>query len=94
MRIQGAGFWSNPAIYPWLIAPFVILAALVFAARRGRKAADVSAAARAADAGSSGARAAVGPAIASLRPGVPAPARIDAAAPSSGEGGSPRKTAA
>ena len=79
MRIQGAGFWSNPAIYPWLIAPFVILAALVFAARRGRKAADVSAAARAAGAGSSGARAAAGPAVASLRPDVPSPARIDAA---------------
>ena len=74
MRIQGAGFWSNPAIYPWLIAPFLILAALVFAARRGRKAADVTAAARAADAGStrSASRGNAGPAVASLRPGDPA----------------------
>ncbi len=89
MRIQGASFWSNPAIYPWLIAPFLILAALVFAARRGRKAADVTATARAAAAGSSGAGNAgpgssgagnAGPAVASLRPGVPPPSRIDAAA--------------
>jgi len=36
MRIQGAGFWSNPKIYPWLAAPFLIVAALVFAAKRGR----------------------------------------------------------
>jgi len=38
MRVGGAGFWSNPGIYPWLIAPFVIVAVLIFAARRGRKA--------------------------------------------------------
>jgi hypothetical protein len=38
MRIQGAGFWSNPKIYPWLAAPFLIVAALVFAAKRGRRA--------------------------------------------------------
>ena len=37
MRIQGAGFWSNPKIYPWLAAPFLIVAALVFAAKRGRR---------------------------------------------------------
>jgi len=37
MRIQGAGFWSNPKIYPWLAAPFLIIAALVFAAKRGRR---------------------------------------------------------
>lgn len=80
MRIQGAGWWSNPAIYPWLIAPFVILAALVFAARRGRKAADGNAAARAAGTGSSGAPADAGPTVASLRAGVPSSARIDAAA--------------
>jgi len=36
MRIQGAGFWSNPKIYPWVAAPFLIVAALVFAAKRGR----------------------------------------------------------
>ena len=36
MRIQGAGFWSNPKIYPWIAAPFLIVAALVFAAKKGR----------------------------------------------------------
>jgi len=37
MRIQGAGFWSNPKIYPWVAAPFLIVGALVFAAKRGRR---------------------------------------------------------
>ena len=36
MRVRGAGFWSNPKIYPWLAAPFVIVGVLVFAARRGK----------------------------------------------------------
>jgi hypothetical protein len=36
MRVHGAGFWSNPKIYPWLAAPFLIVATLIFAARRGR----------------------------------------------------------
>ena len=36
MRIQGAGFWSNPKIYPWVVAPFLIIATLMFAAKRGR----------------------------------------------------------
>lgn len=43
MRIQGAGFWSNPKIYPWVAAPFLIVAALVFAAKRGRRAIKVGA---------------------------------------------------
>ena len=38
MSIEGAGFWSNPAVYPWLAAPLVIAAVLVFARRRGRSA--------------------------------------------------------
>ena len=38
IRIGGAGFWSNPTIYPWLAAPFLIVFALWFAARRGRRA--------------------------------------------------------
>ena len=38
MRIGGAGFWSNPRIYPWLAAPFLITAALWFAAGKGRRA--------------------------------------------------------
>jgi hypothetical protein len=37
MRIGGAGFWSNPAVYPWLAAPFLIAAVLVYASRRGRR---------------------------------------------------------
>src|SRR5206468_10774846 len=36
MRIQGAGFWSNPKIYPWLVAPFLIVGALIYAAKKGR----------------------------------------------------------
>jgi len=38
MRIGGAGFWSNPKVYPWLAAPFLIAGALWFAAARGRRA--------------------------------------------------------
>jgi hypothetical protein len=38
IRIGGAGFWSNPKVYPWLAAPFLIAGALWFAARRGRAA--------------------------------------------------------
>lgn len=37
MRIRGAGFWSNPKVYPWVAAPFLIIGALVFAARIGRR---------------------------------------------------------
>ncbi|HZE20041.1 MAG TPA: carboxypeptidase-like regulatory domain-containing protein [Candidatus Angelobacter sp.] len=36
VRIGGAGFWSNPKVYPWVAAPFLIAGALWFAARRGR----------------------------------------------------------
>ena len=38
IRIGGAGFWSNPGVYPWVAAPFLIAGALWFAARRGRAA--------------------------------------------------------
>jgi len=38
MRVGGASLWSNPKIYPWLIAPFLIVGALIFAAKRGRHA--------------------------------------------------------
>jgi hypothetical protein len=31
IRVAGASFWSNPAIYPWLAVPFVIAAVLIFA---------------------------------------------------------------
>jgi len=37
-RIGGAGFWSNPGVYPWVAAPFLIAGALWFAAGRGRRA--------------------------------------------------------
>ena len=37
MRVHGAGFWSNPKLYPWLVAPFAIVAVLIFASRRGRR---------------------------------------------------------
>lgn len=36
-RIGGAGFFSNPKIYPFMAAPFAIAAVLWVAARRGRK---------------------------------------------------------
>ena len=38
IRIGGAGFWSNPKVYPWLIAPFAIFGALWIAARSGKRA--------------------------------------------------------
>ena len=38
MRIGGAGFWSNPKVYPWVAAPFLIVAALWLAATKGRRA--------------------------------------------------------
>ncbi len=50
IRIGGAGFWSNPKIYPWLIAPFAITAALWFAARGGRRVRDAARARRVAPA--------------------------------------------
>lgn len=37
VRIGGAGFFSNPRIYPFMAAPFVIAGVLWFAARRGKK---------------------------------------------------------
>ena len=37
IRVNGAGFFSNPALYPWLAAPAVMALVLIFAARRGRK---------------------------------------------------------
>jgi len=38
MRIGGAGFWSNPKVYPWVAAPFLIVAALWLAAAKGKRA--------------------------------------------------------
>jgi hypothetical protein len=38
VRVAGAGFFSNPALYPWLAAPVLIAAVLIMASRRGRKA--------------------------------------------------------
>jgi hypothetical protein len=40
IRIQGAGVWSNPKIYPWIAAPFLIVLVLVFAAKQGRRGGD------------------------------------------------------
>jgi len=37
VRIGGAGFFSNPRVYPFMAAPFVIAGVLWFAARRGAK---------------------------------------------------------
>jgi hypothetical protein len=33
IRVQGASFWANPAIYPWLAAPFLIVGILIAAKR-------------------------------------------------------------
>jgi hypothetical protein len=33
VRVLGASFRSNPAIYPWLVAPFVIVGVLILARR-------------------------------------------------------------
>ncbi len=37
IRVQGASFWSNPAIYPWLAVPFLVVGVLVMARRMARK---------------------------------------------------------
>lgn len=37
VRVGGAGFFSNPKVYPFLAAPFVIAGVLWFAARRGAR---------------------------------------------------------
>lgn len=37
MRVGGAGFFSNPKVYPFMAAPFVIAGVLWFAARRGSR---------------------------------------------------------
>ncbi|HMI31189.1 MAG TPA: hypothetical protein VK527_05565, partial [Candidatus Limnocylindrales bacterium] len=42
IRVGGAGFWSNPKVYPWVIAPFAIVGALWIAARRGRRVRDAA----------------------------------------------------
>jgi hypothetical protein len=46
IRIGGASFWANPAIYPWLAAPFLIVAVLYLARRRGQRAQALAAAVR------------------------------------------------
>lgn len=33
IRVAGASFWSNPAIYPWLAVPFLIVGILIAAKR-------------------------------------------------------------
>ncbi len=37
VRVGGAGFFSNPKIYPFMAAPLLIAGVLWFAARRGKK---------------------------------------------------------
>ena len=37
IRVTGAGFFSNPAIYPWLAAPILIVIVIAFASRMGRR---------------------------------------------------------
>lgn len=37
IRVTGAGFFSNPSIYPWLAAPILIVIVIVAASRIGRR---------------------------------------------------------
>lgn len=84
IRIGGAGFWSNPRIYPWLAAPFAIAAALLVAARRGKAARNAAhPAPSSTHAAPSFANAAPPPATAAPRP-VRAASPPRAAAPPSG----------
>jgi len=38
IRVMGASWWSNPAIYPWLAIPFLVAGILVFARRMSTRA--------------------------------------------------------
>ncbi len=38
IRVLGASFWSNPAIYPWLAVPFLVAGVLLFARRMSARA--------------------------------------------------------
>ena len=42
IRVDGASIWTNPRIYPWLAAPFLIAAAVWVANRRGNRAREVA----------------------------------------------------
>lgn len=42
LRVGGASIWTNPRIYPWLLAPFLIAAAVWIANRRGNRAREVA----------------------------------------------------
>jgi len=71
IRVNGAGFFSNPAIYPWLAAPAVMAIVFILAARRGRKAratAGAAATAAAATVAAPGSRAPT-----PIRPAAPPP---------------------
>lgn len=74
MRIGGAGFWSNPKVYPWLIAPFAIAAALWMAARGGRRVRDAARAAGVGAGAASGGAVLAGGAHAARKPLVAEPA--------------------
>ena len=71
IRIGGAGFWSNPKVYPWLIAPFAILGALWVAARSGKRAREAARAGEPRQAAAPIERRAVPTASAPARPALP-----------------------
>jgi hypothetical protein len=87
IRIGGASVWSNPALYPWLAAPFLIAAVLYLARRRGRRAQAIAAAARGMEPQPPPAAVPAFPA----RPAPPAPPALPApdrrAAPATPDGG-------
>ena len=43
IRVHGASFWSNPAIYPWLAVPFLVAGVLIFARRMASRSSSPSA---------------------------------------------------
>lgn len=82
IRVNGAGFFSNPTIYPWLAAPAVMAVIFILAARRGRKS-------RAAAGAAQSLTATPTPTPMPIRPAVAAPKAARRAPASPGSPGSP-----
>ena len=70
IRVNGAGFFSNPALYPWLAAPVLMAIVFMVAARRGQKSRGPAA----------GPAVAAGAAVATVPGSIPAPTPIRPAA--------------
>jgi hypothetical protein len=81
-KVGGAGFFSNPKVYPFMAAPFVILAVLWIAARRGSR----QLKAKQASAGAAAAGAHAGAAKGNSPGGSGAPRPVAASATAGGAG--------